>query len=97
MYGISKQSTIFKVNNIFNLITFIGLRMPAFILTGTFAIGDRDRLPIYWTAWIVFGSLVLIVINSILLKRLIISDFFTRSQGKVDKPISDQNEDMVSS
>ena len=79
MYGYSKTSHIYRINNAINIMTFIVFRLMACALILLWMKEDCERIsPLACFGFSVVSS-VLLVINVILFYRLIKSDFFSRN------------------
>ena len=87
MYGYPKTSLLFRVNNIFNLLTFLTFRMGSLVVLVPFVIEDCERLTVLWCYWFRFTTLTLLVVNVILLYRLLKSDFLSKGRkcGSLDQ------------
>lgn len=95
MYGVPKTSTVYRINNVINLITYIFLRMPIFALILVFLVNDQDRMLVRWNSAMFYGDVVLIVINLALLKRLIMNDFFGKPSNNNHVKAEDKTEDLM--
>ena len=93
MYGYPKTSLIFRVNNIFNLLTYLTFRMISLIYTVKFAFEDCAYITVLWCYWFRFMALTLFVVNTILFYRLLKSDFLPK--GYKSRSV-DQSDPMIS-
>ncbi len=93
MYEVPTDSTLYKVNSIINVSTYIIFRLTPFAMLVPVALRDRHRLPPLYAAALTVGSVVLFVINAVLFYRLIKRDFLSKnavvSTQKVEDDIMD--------
>ncbi|XP_072042591.1 TLC domain-containing protein 2-like [Amphiura filiformis] len=79
MYGFSKDSLIYKINNAFNIFTYITFRLiGGSIMLLVFLPADYDKMSSFWFVVFTLAILTLVVINMILFYRLIRSDFIAK-------------------
>ncbi len=87
MYGVSKESLIFRINNLLNIVTYLTFRMGCLIILVPFVMDDCTRISVFWCNWFRFTAVILLVINFILFYRLIRSDFLAKRNK--DSPDTD--------
>ncbi|XP_072040082.1 TLC domain-containing protein 2-like [Amphiura filiformis] len=80
MYSFSKSSGIYKMNNVFNIFTYIAFRLAIFTTLFPFVWEDCGRItPLLCNGFLLCVS-ILLVINLVLFYRLIKSDFFSTNR-----------------
>ncbi len=78
MYGFSKDSLLYKLNNVFNVLTYITLRfILGSIMLFIFLPADYEKMSRFWFWSFVLSTVTLLVINAILFYRLMRSDFLS--------------------
>ena len=78
MYGVSKGSTVFNLHKMFNLVTFILLRIVPLMFTCLCSFTVQSSLPVYLKYILPLYTSALVVINCVLLWRLLCSDFWNK-------------------
>ena len=79
LYGVQKHSKLYQINLIINITTFAVLRVGVLIIMEICLIYDRYQMPLWVSNLMLFATLVIIVINVILLRRIIQSDVVNAS------------------
>ena len=79
MYGVSKASTLYRVNNGLNLLTFVSNRLVMLIIMVRMASEDCDRMTPFWCRWVSLVLVVLLLTSVVLFYRLLKSDFWSKS------------------
>ena len=94
MYGVSKASTLYRVNNGLNLLTFVSNRLVMLILMVRMASEDCDRMTPFWCTWVFLVLVVLLLTSVVLFYRLLKSDFWSKSdKGGHDTDIMKMRDD----
>ncbi|XP_022103748.1 TLC domain-containing protein 2-like [Acanthaster planci] len=78
MHGFSKDTLIYGVHRLFNLATYILLRLAPLIYATYCSYFTTQHLPAYLAAVLPFMTTAITVINFVLLWRLICSDFLSK-------------------
>lgn len=88
MYGYSKASFGYKLNNVVNIVTYIIFRLVGGSVMLFYCLpSDYPKMTTFWFFAFFVSFVVLIIINVILFHRLLMSDFFSkrRSSSGVDQ------------
>ncbi|XP_072040083.1 TLC domain-containing protein 2-like [Amphiura filiformis] len=80
MYSYSKSSGIYKINNVFNIFTYVGFRLAIFTTLFPFIWEDCGRVTPLLCNGFLLSATILLVINLVLFYRLIKSDFFSTNR-----------------
>ncbi len=92
MYGFSKSSTVYKLNNVANIFTYVTFRLGIFTALFPFVMEDCGRVSSLMCNGFLLCVATLLVISLILFYRLINSDFFSKNrQGDNDSDIIANN------
>ncbi len=95
MYGVSKSSFLFMLNNLFNIFTYLTCRIGSLVLLLYLTIDDCQRLPLFWCYWLRGSMSIVLIMSFVMLYRLIRSDFMTkRSRDGADTDIMMANNNM---
>ncbi|XP_072050591.1 TLC domain-containing protein 2-like [Amphiura filiformis] len=79
MYGVPKQSKLYKINLFLNIITYLGLRVGVLVVMEICLIYDRQLMPLWVNNLMLVATLVIIVINLVLLHRIIKVDVISEN------------------
>ncbi|XP_072033340.1 TLC domain-containing protein 2-like [Amphiura filiformis] len=79
MVNTSKQSKLYLVNSIVNIITFLVFRFGVLLWMGWWLTKHADEVPFLLVAVATSGLVIMIVVNIVLFYRLLMSDFILRS------------------
>ncbi|XP_072040080.1 TLC domain-containing protein 2-like [Amphiura filiformis] len=88
MYGFSKTSLVYRLNSVFNIITYLAFRMGCLVLLIPMVMDDCERISSFWCYWFRVTAVTLLVINLILFYRLIRSDFITKSNKGIETDLN---------
>lgn len=81
MYGVSKRSPYFRLNNILYITTFVLHRLPVFLMTFYFAFRDRDRMSGVWNISLLVGNAMLCVVNVYFFRIVLMNDMMGPSSS----------------
>ncbi|XP_072032947.1 TLC domain-containing protein 2-like [Amphiura filiformis] len=75
MNDIPKLSASFRVNNMIYIISFVTVRVPAFLIMLIFFVWDIERMTAIWQFAMIPGTLGLLFVNVYLFFKLLFSDY----------------------
>lgn len=84
MYGVSFHNIIYRLNNIINLIMFLGFRMLAIVWSTLGLLRHNNRMSTFYVFILGCTMFVMWIINLILLWRLIKSDILRNMRSHIE-------------
>ncbi|XP_072047480.1 TLC domain-containing protein 2-like [Amphiura filiformis] len=76
MNDVPKSSTIFRVNNMLFIVSFVTIRAPAYLIILVLLVQDVQRMTAIWHFSMIPGSAGLLLLNLYMFVKLLSSDYF---------------------